>query len=847
MLSSAVLDFDGRHATFTCSTQIEPDQRVHLVGTEGRLLVEIPFNIPPDRPTRIIRAAGGDPPVAPGLEVITVGPADAYAVQADAFAAAIIDGTPVPIPPEDAIGNLAVIEALLGSRRGDSDTPRASRRVRSRESDTAPGGRALPTRPLSEVAMSEPFFTDVEAPIRYEGPDSDNPLAFRWYDADRVVAGRRMEDHLRLAACYWHSFAWDGVDMFGAGTLDRPWHSSFAGGTDPIAAAHQKMDAAFEFFAKLGVPFYCFHDRDIAPEGASFKDSAAFLDEMVDAAAGHQERTGVVPLWGTANLFTNPRYQAGAATNPDPEVFAYAAAQVAHCLEATHRLGGHNYVLWGGREGYETLLNTDMHRELDQLGRFLTMVVEHKHRIGFNGAILIEPKPFEPTKHQYDFDVAAVWAFLQRYDLVGEVKVNIEVNHATLAGHDFAHEIAVAAGAGILGSVDANAGDDRLGWDVDRFPVSVEQMTPATLEILRAGGLGSGGFNFDAKLRRQSTDRTDLFHAHIGGMDTLAARAAGRGLDHRVRRARRRPRAALRRLGRRARSLDPRRHGVPGVAPRAGRRHRRTDPRLRSPGGAREPRRPPHRPRHLTGRVAPSNSLLVAGVDSSTTATKVEVRELDSGRIVGRGSAPHPTTHPPRSEQDPAAWWAAFESAWQQAGAPDVAAISVAGQQHGMVALDEHRRVIRPAKLWNDTESAPDAKWLIAELAGGSTGVGGRVRRGAGGEHHDHQAVVVAPQRTRGVEAARPRPAPARLAHAPADRPAGHRPRRRVGHRLLVGGRRHVPLRPPRDDRRRPRLDQRRAPGARASRCGGGMARRAGGPGDRRQHGGRARRRPAAG
>src|SRR5262245_31751375 len=243
---------------------------------------------------------------------------------------------------------------------------------------------------------------------------------------------------------------------------------------------------------------------------------------MVDCAAEHQERTGVRLLWGTANLFSHPRYQAGAATNPDPEVFAYAAAQVAHCLEATHRLGGHNYVLWGGREGYDTLLNTDVRRELDQLGRFLSMVVEHKHRIGFPGTILIEPKPFEPTKHQYDFDVAAVHAFLQRYGLVDEVKVNIEVNHATLSGHDFAHEVAVAVNAGIFGSVDANAGDDRLGWDVDRFPVSVEQMTLGMLEILRGGGFDTGGLNFDAKLRRQSIDRTDLFHGHIGGMDTMA-------------------------------------------------------------------------------------------------------------------------------------------------------------------------------------------------------------------------------------------------------------------------------------------------------------------------------------
>jgi xylose isomerase len=368
--------------------------------------------------------------------------------------------------------------------------------------------------------MSE-FFAAVPERVRYVGPDSDDPLGYRWYDAERVVAGRTMADHLRLAVCYWHSFNWDGFDIFGAGTLDRPWLKPEAS-ADPMAAARAKMSAAFEFVDKLGVPFYCFHDRDLAPEGTSFAESSARLDAMVDEAAAHQERTGIELLWGTANLFSNPRYQAGAATNPDPEVFAFAAAQVAHCLDATHRLGGHNYVLWGGREGYETLLNTDMSRELDQLGRFLTMVVEHKHHIGFTGAILIEPKPFEPTKHQYDFDVAAVLAFLQRYDLVDEVQVNIEVNHATLAGHDFAHEVALAAATGIFGSIDANAGDDRLGWDLDRFPVSVEQMTLGMLEILRGGGFTSGGMNFDAKLRRQSTDRIDLFHAHISGIDTMA-------------------------------------------------------------------------------------------------------------------------------------------------------------------------------------------------------------------------------------------------------------------------------------------------------------------------------------
>jgi xylose isomerase len=366
--------------------------------------------------------------------------------------------------------------------------------------------------------MTDQFFEGIES-IAYQGPDSDDPLSFRWYDPDRVVLGRTMRDQLRFASAYWHSFNWDGADTFGGGTLDRPWLS---GTGDPLVAAEQKMAVAFEFFSKLGVPFWCFHDFDIAPEGSTFAESAKNLDHMVDLAARYQEETGVELLWGTAKLFGDPRFMAGAATNPDPEVFAYAGAQVAHCLEATKRLGGHNYVLWGGREGYETLLNTDMGRELDQLGRFLHMVVEHARSIGFDGTILIEPKPFEPTKHQYDFDVAAVWAFLQRYDLADDVKVNIEVNHATLSGHDFAHEIAVAVKAGIFGSIDANAGDDRLGWDLDRFPVSVEQMTLGMVEILRGGGFTTGGLNFDAKLRRQSVSRDDLFHAHIGGMDTMA-------------------------------------------------------------------------------------------------------------------------------------------------------------------------------------------------------------------------------------------------------------------------------------------------------------------------------------
>ena len=365
--------------------------------------------------------------------------------------------------------------------------------------------------------MNAQFFDTVDT-IRFEGPESDNPLAFRWYDADRMVAGRTMRDHLRFAVCYWHSFNWNGADIFGDGTLDRPWLTA----ADPMQGAEQKMAAAFEFMAKLGAPFWCFHDHDIAPEGTTFAESAANLDRMVDLAAGFQETTGIKLLWGTAKLFANRRWLAGAATNPNPEMFAYAAGQVAHCMEVTQRLGGANYVLWGGREGYETLLNTDMKRELDQLGRFLNMVVEHKHAIGFEGAILLEPKPFEPTKHQYDYDVATVYGFLQRYGLEHEIKVNIEVNHATLSGHDFAHEVATAVNSGIFGSIDANAGDDRLGWDLDRFPVSVEQMTLGMVEILRGGGFTTGGLNFDAKLRRPSINREDLFIAHIGGMDTMA-------------------------------------------------------------------------------------------------------------------------------------------------------------------------------------------------------------------------------------------------------------------------------------------------------------------------------------
>jgi xylose isomerase len=366
--------------------------------------------------------------------------------------------------------------------------------------------------------MPDAFFPDVER-IEYEGPKTKNDLAFRHYDPDRKVLGKRMEDHLRFAACYWHGFCWPGSDVFGAGTLDRPWLASSG---DALALAERKSDVAFEFFEKLGTPFFCFHDRDVAPEGATFKESAAHLDAMVDRIQAHMERTGVRLLWGTANLFGHPRYAAGAATNPDPEVFAWAAGQVKQCLEVTHRLGGANYVMWGGREGYETLLNTDLGQEDAQLGRFMQLVIEHKHKIGFTGTLLIEPKPHEPTKHQYDHDTAHVLAFLQRHGLENEIKVNIEVNHATLAGHSFQHELAYAAANGILGSVDANRGDPQNGWDTDQFPNSVEEMSLALYEILRAGGLGNGGFNFDAKLRRQSVDPTDLFHAHVGAIDTVA-------------------------------------------------------------------------------------------------------------------------------------------------------------------------------------------------------------------------------------------------------------------------------------------------------------------------------------
>jgi xylose isomerase len=361
------------------------------------------------------------------------------------------------------------------------------------------------------------IFSEIE-PIRYEGPESATPLAFRYYDKDRKVLGKRMEDQLRFAVCWWHSFGWTGSDPFGSATFGRPWLRS----SDPMEAARLKAESAFDFFERLGVPFYTFHDRDIAPEGATPRESRDRLQAMVEVLAGHQRRTGVRLLWGTANLFSHPRYMAGAATNPDPEVFAMAAAQVKDAMDATRELGGQNYVLWGGREGYETLLNTDVKREMEQLGRFLALVVEYKHRSGFKGTILVEPKPSEPSKHQYDFDTATLYAFLQRFGLEKEVRANVEVNHSTLAGHSFEHEIAMALAFGIFGSVDMNRGDLLLGWDTDQFPNSVPEVTLGLYAILQAGGFTTGGLNFDAKLRRQSIDPVDLFHAHVGGMDVCA-------------------------------------------------------------------------------------------------------------------------------------------------------------------------------------------------------------------------------------------------------------------------------------------------------------------------------------
>ena len=344
-----------------------------------------------------------------------------------------------------------------------------------------------------------------------------SPVQYRFYDPKRIVAGKTMEQHLRLAVCYRHNFCWNGGDAFGGATRHMPWLTD-----DPVQTAHNKADAIFEFIQKLGIPYFTFHDTDVAPTGKNLKESISHFHQIVDLFEKKMAQTGIKLLWGTANAFSHPRYMAGASTNPNPEVFAYAATQVRYALEATHRLNGENYVLWGGREGYDTLLNTDLKREANQLARFLSMVAEHKHKIGFKGTLLIEPKPCEPTKHQYDYDSATVYGFLVQHGLEKEFKVNIEANHATLAGHSFEHEVATAIALDCFGSIDANRGDPQNGWDTDQFPNSVESCTLVLYHILKAGGFTTGGFNFDTKVRRQSIDLDDMIHGHVGAIDVLA-------------------------------------------------------------------------------------------------------------------------------------------------------------------------------------------------------------------------------------------------------------------------------------------------------------------------------------
>lgn len=364
--------------------------------------------------------------------------------------------------------------------------------------------------------MTTGFFDGI-SPVRFEGSDSNNPLAYRHYDPQEVVLGKPIADHLRFAVAYWHSFAWEGQDPFGGQTFERPWHPQ-----DDMARARLKADVAFEMFDILGVPFFCFHDADLRPEQGSYAENLSTLEEITDYLGEKMESRDIGLLWGTANMFSHRRWMSGASTNPDPDVFAYAAATVKGCMDATHKLGGQNYVLWGGREGYETLLNTDLGQELDHMGRFLNMVVDYKHKIGFEGTILVEPKPQEPSKHQYDYDAATCIGFLRKYGLEDEVKLNLEQGHAILAGHSFEHEIAVAASEGMLGSIDMNRNDYQSGWDTDQFPNNVPEVALVYYHILKAGGLGSGGTNFDAKLRRQSLDPEDLIAGHVGAMDVCA-------------------------------------------------------------------------------------------------------------------------------------------------------------------------------------------------------------------------------------------------------------------------------------------------------------------------------------
>lgn len=370
---------------------------------------------------------------------------------------------------------------------------------------------------MSIITGSREYFPGI-GKIKFEGQQSDNPLAFKWYDENKVVAGKTMKEHFRFAVAYWHTFCGTGADPFGPGTKAFPWDEN----ADAVQRAKDKADAAFEFITKLGVPYYCFHDIDFVDEGGSLSEYESRLKSVVDYLQGKQKESGVKLLWGTANVFSNPRYMNGASTNPDFNAVAYAGAQVKNALDATIALNGENYVFWGGREGYMTLLNTNMKRELDHLGQFLTMARDYARANGFKGTFFIEPKPCEPTKHQYDYDAATVLGFLRHYGLDKDFKLNLEVNHATLAGHTFQHELQIAADNGMLGSMDANRGDYQNGWDTDQFPVNLNELVECMLIILEAGGFDGGGVNFDAKTRRNSTDLEDIFHAHIGGMDAFA-------------------------------------------------------------------------------------------------------------------------------------------------------------------------------------------------------------------------------------------------------------------------------------------------------------------------------------
>ena len=370
---------------------------------------------------------------------------------------------------------------------------------------------------LNVVVGDKEYFPGIQK-IKFEGKDSDNPLSFKYYDPEKLVNGKPMKEHLRFATAYWHTFCGTGGDPFGPGTKIYPWDIE----NDPIQSAHQRLDAAFEFFTKLGTEFFCFHDRDMSPEGENVKETNKLLQDFSELAKHKQEESGVKLLWGTANLFSHPRYMNGAATNPDFDVVAYAGSQVKAALDATIKLGGENYVFWGGREGYSSLLNTNMKRELDHLAMFLSQARDYGRNNGFSGTFLIEPKPMEPSKHQYDFDVAAVAAFLKHYDLDNDFKINIENNHATLAGHTFDHEIQAAYNYGLFGSLDINQGDPHNGWDTDEFLHNIYDAVHIMLVLLKEGGLKSGGMNFDAKTRRNSTDLEDIFIGHINSMDTLA-------------------------------------------------------------------------------------------------------------------------------------------------------------------------------------------------------------------------------------------------------------------------------------------------------------------------------------